>query len=235
MRLWYARQSRAVRAAIIGGGVALALVAVVLVAWMLMNPGKVQVTYGKIVKDPRCGYVFEDDTQTIWVKPSEAANYKLEVEERYCDKCKEEIQAEVAKRIEEEKKLEESSGLEAMTMAIPEEQMQDLETLQSNIKTMQYQVVQGIEMANQIVDTKNDLVEFRNTIINTQLPPELSTLEGKKQELVAILDLYIAACDLGIKAIDTADTSYAAQAQELLNEANARAQALITEYQQLFQ
>ena len=235
MRLWYARQSRAVRAAIVGGGVAVTLVALVAVAWMLMNPGKVQVTYGKIVKDPRCGYVFEDDTRTIWVKPSEAPNYKLEVEERYCEQCQEEIKAEVAARIEEEKELQQSSGLEAMTMAIPEEQMQDLETLQSNIQTMQYQVVKGIEMANQMVETKNELVEFRNTVVNTDLPPELATLESKKQELIEILDLYIAACDLGIKAIDTADTGYAVQAQELLDEANARAQALIAEYQQLFQ
>ncbi len=235
MRLWYARQSRAVRTAIICGGTAVVIAALIAVIWMIQNPGKVQVTYGKIVKDPRCGHVFEDDTQTIWVKPSEAADYKLEVEERYCDQCQEEIKAEVARRIEEEKERGESSGLEAITMTIPEDQMQQLESLQSNIKTMQYEVVKGIEMANQIVNARNGLVEFRNTIASTGLPPELSTLESKKQELLQIIDLYIAACDLGIKAIDTADMGYASQAQDLLDEANARVQAIVSEYQQLFQ
>lgn len=233
--LWYARLSRKTKIALIAIGVVIAVAACSMIVYMTLVPGKVEVRYGTVVKDPRCGYVFEDNTQTAWVKPSEVGDYSVEVTEQYCEQCEQEIQDELARRIEEEKELQESSGLEAMTTAIPEDQMKDLQALQSNIEVMKYEVVKGVEMANEISQTKSELIDFRNLVAGTTLPPELSTLESRKQELTAVIDMYIAACDLGLKAIDTGDLSYANQASDLLQQASAKAQELIAEFQGLLQ
>jgi uncharacterized protein YwqG len=225
--LWYARLSRRARISIICMGIAIAVIISALVAYMILVPKKVEVRYGTVVRDPLDGYVWEDHTQTALVNPSEAGNYRVEYIDKYSDEHAQQIEEEKAKKAEEQKELAESTGLEALTTAIPAQQMQDLQTLQQNIDVMGYDIIKGIEMANEISETKSMLVQYRNQVAVVELPPELEAL---RQQALTLFDMYISACDLYLQAIATGNLSLVDQANALIQEANSIMQGLIPTY-----
>lgn len=205
------------------------LVVCAVVAYLTLVPNKVEVRYGTVVRDPKCGKIFEDNTQTAWVKPSEAGNYRVEYVDQYCEECLKQMEAEKEQRKKEQEELAQSKGLEAMTTAIPEEQMKQLKTLQSNIETVGYDIVKGIEMANMLEETKSTLLHYRNQIASAALPQELEPLRAKGLE---IFDMYIRACDLYLEAIATGDLSKIDEANALVQQATDMLQSLMPQYQQ---
>ena len=74
------------------------------------------------------------------------------------------------------------------------------------------------------------MINYRNQIAATPVSPEI---EPVKQRLLLIFDKYIQASDLYIQAIVTADLSKAAQADVLVNEANAMVEEILPVAQQL--
>jgi len=226
--LWYAKLSRKGKIAIICTGVVIALAVSAVVAYMALVPRKVEVRYGTIVRDPIDGHVWEDNTKTVWVYPSEASNYRVEYIDQYSEEHAQQIAEKQAQRLEEQATLEESQGLEAMTYAVPQEQIQELETLQHNISVMGQDVLSGMEMANEISETKSLLVDYRNQAAVAPLPPELEHLRG---EALQLFDLYITACDYYLQAIATADMSYVYEANNLIDQANQQLQNLVPSFQ----
>jgi len=229
IRIWYARLSRRSRIALNLSGMAVVLAVIAVVAYLTLVPNKVEVRYGTVVRDPKCGKIFEDNTQTAWVKPSEAGNYRVEYIDQYCDECAKQMAEEKEQRKKEQEEVAQSKGLEALTTAIPEEQMNQLKTLQGNIETVGYDIIKGIEMANMLEETKSTLVYYRNQIANATLPAELEPLRSKGLE---IFNMYIRACDLYLEAIATGDLSKIDEANALVQQATDMLQGLMPQYQQ---
>ena len=111
------------------------------------GPQKVQVRYGTIIRDPVDGHVWEDQTKTAWVDPSQANDYRVE----YVDKLSpehEQAAAQQAAQSQQQASGQTSSGLTSLQAPIDEQTMQDLETLQSNIETAGNSLISGMEMAS---------------------------------------------------------------------------------------
>lgn len=205
----------------------LAGVLLVVIAWMVLSQDKVLVRYGTIIRDPIDNHVWEDNTQTAWVSPSEAGNYRVEYIDRYSPEHEEQIRKEKEAAAAEEKEAERSTGLQSLQTYIPAQTFEDLNTLQRNIEVMGQDIISGMEMANQISNTKSTLVDYRNQAASMPLPPELEHL---RQEALEIFDMYIRACDLYLRAIATGDLTLVNEANALIQAAAERIQALMPSY-----
>ncbi len=221
---WYSGLSRRAKAAITVGGIALGVIVAVVILYMAFTPGKVEVRYGTIVRDPIDNHVWEDNTQTAWVSPSEAGDYEVV----YIDKLSPEHEEQVKKQQEElarqEKEREQATGYQAMETAFPADTFEQLNTLQQNIETMGQDVLSGMEMANQIHEAQVALMDYRNQVASMPLPPELEPL---RQQALQIFDMYIKACDLYIETIATGDLTLVDQANALIQQASEMIQGLI--------
>ncbi len=225
--VWYSNLSRRGKAALWTGLGLAAAVTLAIALWMVLSPDLVLVRYGTIVRDPIDNRVWEDNTQTAWVRPSEAANYRVEYIDRYSPEHEEQLRKEREAAAAEERSLQESTGLQALETSIPAQTFQDLNTLQRNIEVMGQDIISGMEMASQVSDIKSTLVNYRNQVAAMPLPPEL---EPVRQEALQIFDMYIKACDLYLQAIATGDLSLVDEANALIQAAAEKIQALIPSY-----
>ncbi len=225
--IWYSNLSRKGKALLWASLGLLAAVVLLAVAWMVLTPEKVLVRYGTIVRDPIDNHVWEDNTQTAWVSPAEAANYRVEYVDRYSPEHEEQIRKEKEAAAAEEKELEESTGFQALETSIPAQTFQDLNTLQRNIEVMGQDIISGMEMASQVSGIKSTLVNYRNQVATMPLPPELEPL---RQEALQIFDMYIKACDLFLQAIATGDLTMVDEANALIQAAAEKIQALMPSY-----
>jgi hypothetical protein len=225
--LWYAKLSRKARIALLCGGIGLVLVIAVLVAYMTMVPAKVQVRTGTIVLDPIDGHVWQDDTQTLMVDPSEAANYHVEYVDQLSPEHQAQVDAEKQAAQEQRQKLENSQGVEALTTAIPAQTMTDLHTMQGNLDTMSQEAISGLQIANEVDKTRTSLTQFRNQLAATPVPAELENL---KKQAISLLDMGIQACTLTLQYIGTGDQTILKQAQDLAQQAADEWQKLIAPY-----
>lgn len=224
LTLWYANLTRGRKICLWVSAGALAAALVIAVAWMTLTPDKVMVRYGTIVRDPIDNHVWEDNTQTAWVDPSEAGNYKVEYIDRYSPEHEEQLKKEREELAAKEEELAQSTGMQALETSIPSETFQDLNTLQKNIDVMGQDIITGMEMANEISRTKSTLVSYRNQVAAVALAPEL---EPMRQQVLQIFDLYIKACDLYLQAIATGDLALVDEANALIKQAGEAIQALM--------
>jgi hypothetical protein len=224
---WYSGLNRRLKIAIVAGGAAAAVAIAILIAYMVLTPDKVQVRYGTIVRDPISNYVWEDNTQTIMVSPSEAGDYRVEYVDKYTPENEEMLKKKEEQLAEEQKATEGSEGYEAIQTSVSSQAFQDINTLQRNIDIMGQDIVSGMQMANQISSTKSTLVIYRNQVASMSIPPELEPL---RQQALQVFDKYISACDLYLRAIAEGNLSYVDQANALINEANDMVQSLIPSY-----
>jgi hypothetical protein len=224
---WYSGLSRKARIAMTVGGIAVAVIVAITILYLVFKPTMVEVRYGTIVWDPIDGHVWEDNTQTILVKASEAGDYSVERIEKLSPEHEEQMRLEQEKLAEEAKVLEESTGLEAMETSFPTDTIAQLNTLQQNVEAMGQDLITGMEMAAELYDAQLTLMDYRSQVASLQLPPELETL---RQEALQILDMYIRACDFYIDAIATGDLALVDQANALIQEASSMIQSLIPTY-----
>ncbi len=225
--LWYAKLSHKARIGLLCGVIGLALLIVIMVAYMTLVPEKVQVRTGTIVRDPIDGHVWEDNTQTLMVNPSEVSNYHVEYEDRLSDEHQKELDAQKKQAAEERQKLEQATGVQAMQTVVPTQQMQDLQTVQKNMSVMSQEVVTGMDIANEIDQTRTSLKQFRNQVANTPLPAEVEPL---RQDGLAIIDEAIQACTLTLEYIGTGNDAILQQATNLAQKAAEDWQKLISRY-----
>ncbi len=221
--IWYRGLGKGARIGVIAVSAVVLLAIVGAIGYMVFHPQKVQVRYGTIVRDPVDGHVWEDNTKTAWVDPSQADDYRVE----YVDKLSPEHEQQAAAQAAETQQQaagESPSGLTKLQAPIDEQTMQDLETLQSNIETAGDSLISGMEMASQISSTKSTLVNYRNQLAAIPVAPELEPL---KQQGLQVFDMYIQACDLLLQGIANADMSQVQQAGNLINEANAKVRGLM--------
>ena len=224
---WYSGLNRRLKIAIIAGGAAAAIAVAVLIAYMVLTPDLVQVRYGTIVRDPINNYVWEDNTQTIMVSPSEAGNYRVEYVDKYTPENEEMLSKKEEQLAEEQKAAEGTEGYQAIQTSVSSQAFADINTLQRNIEIMGQDIVSGMQMANEVSNTKSTLVIYRNQVAAMSIPPELEPL---RQQALQIFDKYIAACDLYLKAMSEGSLGYVDQANALINEANGMVQGLIPSY-----
>lgn len=214
--IWYRGLGRGAKAAVITASVLVVLAILGSIGYMLFYPEKVQVRYGTIVRDPVDGRVWEDNTRTAFVPPSQAGNYRVE----YIDKLSPEHEQQAAEKRAEEAQQEaarENPGLASLNAPVDARTMRDMETLQKNIETAGSSLVSGMEMAAEISSTKASLVGYRNQLASLAIPPELEQI---RQHGLEIFDMYIHACDLFLQGIASSDMSLMRQAGSLINEAN---------------
>lgn len=225
--IWYSNLSRRGKAVLWTALGIVAALCLVIIAWMVLSPDKVLVRYGTIVRDPIDNHVWEDNTQTAWVSPSEAGYYRVEYIDRYSPEHEEQLRKEREAAAAEERKAQGSTGLQALETTIPAQTFEDLNTLQRNIETMGQDIISGMEMASQISSIKTTLVDYRNQVTSMPLPTELEPL---RQEALQIFDMYIRACDLYLQAIATGDLTLVDEANALIQAAAERIQALMPSY-----
>ena len=225
--LWYAKLSHKARVGLLCGVIGLALLIVIMVAYMTLVPEKVQVRTGTIIRDPIDGHVWEDNTQTLMVNPSEVSNYHVEYEDRLSDEHQKELEAQKQQAAVERQKLEQATGVQAMQTVVPTQQMQDLQTVQKNMGVMSQEVVTGMDFANEIDQTRTSLKQFRNQVANTPLPAEVEPL---RQDGLAIIDEAIQACTLTLEYIGTGNDAILQQATNLAQKAAEDWQKLISRY-----
>lgn len=222
-RLWYANLSRGAKACLWGGMGVLAAILVIVILWMTLTPDKVMVRYGTIVRDPIDNHVWEDNTQTAWVNPSEAGNYRVEYVDRYSPEHEERLRKEQEAAAQQEAVVQ-SGGLQYLESSIPSDTFEELNKLQRNIDVMGQDIISGMEMANEISRTKSTLVNYRNQVANIVLAPELEPL---RQQVLQIFDLYIKACDLYLQAIATGDLTLVDEANALIKQAGEAIQGMV--------
>jgi|GEM_PF-920282 len=227
---WYSGLSRGAKTAMTIGGIALAVIAAVAILYMVLTPEKVEVRYGTIVWDPIDGHVWEDNTQTIWVEASEAGDYKVERIVQYSPEHEELIAKQKEELARQQQQQEGSAGYESMAAVMPTDTLEDLNALQQDLDTMSQDVISGLEMANEISQTRSTLQAHYDQIAAYEVIPEI---EPYKQQYLSAISKYIQACDWVLKGIATADQSCITQAQVLYNEGTAIIQSLGATLQQL--
>ena len=220
---WYGRLSRGGKAALIAGGVALALAVTAIILYMALTPDKVEVRHGTIVWDPIDGHVWEDNTETIWVNASEAADYRVERIVRYSPEHEAMIAEQQQRLAEEREGQEEHQGYTPLQAIMPPSTISDLNALQADLESMSQNVVSGLEIANRIAQTRSTLQSHYNDIAAYQV---ISEVEPYKQRYLSAISKYIHASDMLLKGIETADQGYIAQAQASFQEATSIVQEL---------
>ena len=230
MTYWYAGLSRRAKTAIAAGGIALAVVMAVAILYMVLTPNKVEVRYGTIVWDPIDGHVWEDNTQTIWVEASEVGNYEVERIEKLSPEHEEIVRKEQEELAKQQEQQEQSTGYQSLEGVMPEGTLEDLNALQEDIAVMSQDVISGMEMANEISETRSTLQTHYDQIAAYPVIPEI---EQYKQQYLSAIAKFIQACDMALQGIATTDQSYIVQAQVLYNEGTAIIQGLGTMLQGL--
>ena len=223
MTYWYAGLSRKAKMAITAGGIALAVIVAVAILYMVLKPTKVEVRYGTIVWDPIDGHVWEDNTQTIWVDSSEAGNYTVERIEKLSPEHEAQMKAMEEELAQQEAQQEQSTGYESLEVVMDPDTLEDLNALQEDISVMSQDVISGMEMANEISQTRSTLQTHYDQIAAFAVIPEV---EQYKQQYLSAISKYIQACDAALQGIATTDQSYIVQAQVLYNEGTAIIQGL---------
>lgn len=229
LAFWYAGLSHWKKRTMIAAGIAVAVLAVAAIAYVLLMPKKVEVTFGTIRWDPISGEIFSDDTQTITVDADKAADYKVVYEIQYNDEHAALIAAEEARLKAEADALAEQTGLQPVQMAFNTDTINDLNTLQRNIEVYSQQVLTGMEIANEWSATQATLINARDQLAAMPVPEALA---GLKQQSIDIMNMYIDAIDCALQYVATGDQRYATQAQALAAQANSRMQALAAPFQQ---
>jgi hypothetical protein len=227
---WYSGLSRGAKTGITIGGIALAVIAAIAILYLVLAPEKVEVRYGTIVWDPIDGHVWEDNTETIWVEASEAGDYRVERVVQYSPEHQEQIDKQQAELAQQQQAQEGSAGYEALQTVMPTDTLEDLNALQQDLDTMSQDVISGLEMANEISQTRSALQAHYDQIAAYEVIPQI---EQYKQQYLSAISKYIQACDLVLKGIATADQSCITQAQVLYDEGTAIIQSLGATLQQL--
>ncbi len=219
LSLWWRGLSRKTRLALtVGAGALAALIAAVIVYFTFLAPNMVEVRTGTIVYDPVDGHVWEDDTETLMVSEDEAGNYtvvriqKLS-EEHAAIKAAEE---EAARKQAEE--LANATGYQAISGGLTEEDMANMARLQRDLTAMGEGLITGLEMVNQLYETRNVMASYRDQAAATTVPPELQDL---KNQMIHVFDLYIAGIDSFIDYAASMDPASLAQGQAYLDEATS--------------
>jgi hypothetical protein len=219
IRRWYKGLSGSGKA-LVAVAVAVVIIAIVgSIGYMVLNPKKVQVRFGTIVRDPVDGHVWEDKTKTAYVNPSQAGNYRVE----YIDKLSPEHEVQASQQ-QQQQQQQQQPGLENLSSPISSNQVQQIENLQKNVQTAGSSVLTGLEMASKINETKASLVSYRNQIAALVLPAELVP---KQQQIISAFDMYIQACDLYLQGIANSDMSAIQQANGLIDQATQTIRSLI--------
>lgn len=224
LSLWYGGLSRTTKYVLTGAFVAIVIILVVVTGVMILNPKKVEVRYGTIVRDPVDGHVWSNETKIAMVDPEEAANYKVEYVDKYSPEHEKEIEAQKASEQAEQQKLAQSQGLQSQSFLVPSDQASVMKDIQQGVEQAGTSVITGMEMASQIGSTKSTLVSQRNQIAAVSVPAEFESL---KQQTLQIFDKYIRASDLYLDAIATADVTKIEEAQNLVSEANSQMESLL--------
>jgi hypothetical protein len=221
IRRWYKGLSGSGKA-LVAVAVAVVIIAIVgSIGYMVLNPKKVQVRFGTIVRDPVDGHVWEDKTKTAYVNPSQAGNYRVE----YIDKLSPEHAAQKATETNPTgAPAEQAGGVTNLEAPISNQQVQQIESLQKNVQTAGKSVITGLEMASKINETKASLVSYRNQIAALVLPAELVP---KQQQIISAFDMYIQACDLYLQGIANSDMSAIQQANGLIDQATGVIRSLV--------
>lgn len=217
LAIWYNNLDMGRKKRITAAGITLAIIALVVVAYIVFVPRKVTVTYGEIIRDPVDGHVWEDNTETKTVSSKDADKYTV----KYVDKLSEEHQKEKEEQEAQEaaqaqQDAEANQGLQQAQVVLTEQQIKDIQTLQQNLETIGPQVITGFQMTNSLEQTRNTLTNYRNQLVNTSVPGEI---EGLKQTAVQIFDKLIQSCNLYISAIANADIGLFTQANAIINDA----------------
>ena len=222
--LWYKDLGKSSRVLVIVACVVVVVVVVGAIGYMVFNPKKVEVKYGTIVRDPVDGHVWEDKTKTAWVNPSQAGNYEVEYIDKLSPEHEKQQAEQQAQQQQQQQQQAQGPTMELMQAPMNSSQMNQINTLQQNIKSAGQSVMSGLEMAGKISDTKTSLVNYRNQVAGIAVAPEL---EGKKQQILRAFDLYIQACDLYLQGIANSSMASMQQANNLINQANALMRSLI--------
>lgn len=224
LTLWFSSLDRKWRRAIIAGAVILALAILAVAGYMIVVPKKVLVRYGTIVRDPVDGHVWEDNTQTIWVDPKDASNYQVEYIDLLSEENARKLAEQKAREAEEQAQLEQSQGVESLSLFMTDQQIKDIKTTQSNIETMGENIKSGLDVANEVNEMRSTLIQYRDYFASMNVPPELEPI---KQQVIAIFNKYIQASTCYLQAIATGDLTYIDQANALIAEANSLLQSLM--------
>lgn len=225
LTIWYRGLNRNTRRFLIGSCAFVALAVVVAIGYMALNPQKVEVRFGTIVRDPVDGHVWEDNTQTAWVAPADAGKYRVE----YIDRLSEEhaAQKEAAQQAAAEAAgaAPGATGVpSALTSSFSGGTMDQLNAFRSNITVAGDDIIAGLEMVQQLSDTKATMVSYRNQIASMALPPEVEGMRGK---VLNAFDLGIAACDKYLSGIANASVVDIHEANNLVQQATAIIQGLV--------
>lgn len=224
LSLWYGGLSRTAKVAMTSAFVAIVLILVIAIGVMTLNPKKVEVRYGTIVRDPVDGHVWSNDTRTAMVDPEKAANYKVEYVDRYSPEHEKELEAQKASDEAREQELAQSKGFESQSFLVPSDQVAVMQDIQQGVEEAGTSIISGMEMASQIGSTKSTLVAQRNQIAAVSVPAQFESL---KQQTLEIFDKYIRASDIYLDAIATADITKVEEAQNLVSEANSQMESLL--------
>jgi len=220
---WYSGLSRKGRIGITAGGIAVAVIVAVIILYLVFKPTMVEVRYGEIVWDPIDGHVWEDNTETKMVEASEAGDYKVTYIEQLSPEHEEQIKQAEELAQQEKDAAEQSSGYESLEATMPEGTLEQLNDLQQSISVMSQDVISGMEMANELSETRSMLQTHYDQVMAFPVIPEA---EQYKQQYLSAIAKYIQACDMALMGIETTDSSYFTQAQTLFNEATAIIQQL---------
>ena len=223
--LWWRGLSRKTRLALtVSAGCLAVLLAAVALYYTFLAPRMVEVRSGTIVYDPVDGHVWEDNTETLMVSEKDAGNYTVVRIEKLSEEHAAIKAAEEAAKLAELERLRESTGYEAISGGLTEEDLQNLETLQSNLRAMGEGLVTGLEMVNQLSETRDLMASYRNQAAAVTVPPELQPM---KDQMLHVFDLYIAAVDCFIDYAASMDPAKLEQGQAYLDQANAIVQSLV--------
>lgn len=223
--MWYRGLSRTGRVAISVLGACLALGLIAVIAYFtFFRPRMVEVRDGTIVYDPVDGHVWEDNTVTLMVNEKDAGNYRVVRIEVLSPEHAAIKAAEEAAKAAEAQRLAESTGYEAVSGVMTEQDLANLQTLQKNLVTMGQDLITGLDMVNQLNESRNLLVSYRNQVAAMDMPPQFAALQN---QALSIFDMYIAAVDSYLNYMAYMDPAYLEQAQQYLDQANAAWQSLV--------
>jgi hypothetical protein len=215
---WYHTRGFRHRKAIVALGIIACLVGAGIIAYILMAPKKVEVRYGTVVRDPRDGRIWEDNTRTVKVDPDQTEKYEVKYVDKLSPEHAQQVAQEEAIKAQEEAELEKLKGVEKLGIPMTSQELINLRIMMENADISGENIVQGIELSNALSETRNKLIGYREQIAGMSTTAEVASF---KERAVTIFDKYIQACDLYLKAISEADQSVLYQANALVNEASA--------------
>lgn len=199
-------------------GVAACLVGVGIVGYILLVPGKVEVRYGTVVRDPVDGHVWEDHTKTVQVDSDKTDKYSVKYVDKLSPEHQQQQAQEEAQKAQKEAQMAQLNGIEKMGIPLTSQQMINLRVMLENVDVAGVNVIEGVELSSALSETKSKLIGYRNQIAAMPIAAEVASF---KDRVLTVFDKYIQACDLYLLAMSEADQSYLQQANVLVNEASA--------------